>query len=182
MVEFERLPDQLDKALNDLKTCLSEEHAEIQRKLQEIAVEFRAAVEAICSHDGNFLMASDDDSDKHAHSENRDPLGDQRDESEESEESEDIFATTTNKKLQKNDTEETLPYTQDDGDEFDNEDGRNYDEKLILSRDEEGEQCKEVVISDNDTSSSMIFAEHNPHEAMTDEDDFTQKVENEVRN
>ena len=174
MVEFERLPDQLDKALNDLKTCLSEEHAEIQRKLQEIAVEFRAAVEAICSHDGNFLMASDDDSDKHAHSENRDPLGDQRDESEESE---DIFATTTNRKLQKNDTEETLPYTQDDGDEFDNEDGRNYDEKLILPRDEEGEQCKEVVISDNDTSSSMIFAEH-----ITDEDDFTQKVENEVRN
>ena len=171
MVEFERLPDQLDKALNDLKTCLSEEHAEIQRKLQEIAVEFRAAVEAICSHDGNFLMASDDDSDKHAHSENRDPLGDQRDESE------DNFATTTNRKLQKNDTEETLPYTQDDGDEFDNEDGRNYDEKLILPRDEEGEQCKEVVISDNDTSSSMIFAEH-----ITDEDDFTQKVENEVRN
>ena len=171
MVEFERLPDQLDNALNDLKTCLSEEHAEIQRKLQEIAVEFREAVEAICSHDGNFLMASDDDSDKHAHSENRDPLGDQRDESE------DNFATTTNRKLQKNDTEETLPYTQDDGDEFDNEDGRNYDEKLILPRDEEGEQCKEVVISDNDTSSSMIFADH-----ITDEDDFTQKVENEVRN
>ena len=175
MIEFERLPDQLDKALRDLKACLSEEHTEIQRKLQEIAVEFREAIEAICSHDGNFLMASDEDSDKHAHSENRDSFGCQSDESE------DIFATA-NRILKKNDTEETLPYTQNDGDEFDGEDGRKYDEKLTLSRDEEGEECKGVVTSENDTSSSKILAEHNPHKAISDEDNSTQKVENEVRN